>query len=241
MATADATVGGKGKIRLTALKGLTHNSAALERRRQLTSDNRQTLDGIGVQLDYLNEFKNYFVEFEVTPEITESAQANYSEKTNTRGAGSILTFAAAPSRTFSISGKLVSRTNEEVAKNAKRVHTLKSWRMPETLAGIDSGVDREVAMQSGIVIGSPTVLYLYGYGNMFKGIPVVMTDLSLEFTSEHDYIANGSAIMPIITSFSISLKEAHSLLRIDGSDNDIFGPFSRFDIAKYRDGTLGGW
>lgn len=174
---------------------------------------------------------DYYVEFATSPEMSESGSVMYAEISDIRAAASILWYQGTPSRNFSINAKLVSRTRDEAAYNARIIHVLKSWRMPETLRG-----------QGGIGKGTPTVLYLQGYGDMYKDIPVVMTDLSIEFPSEHDYIRAGDSIVPIITQVSISLKEAHSLAgAVGGPKSSIGEPFKQFDIVEYRSGTLKGW
>ena len=164
---------------------------------------------------------DYYIEFDATPEVTESGSASYFEASDIRAPGSVVVYMGSPSRNFTINAKLIARDMAEAQRVFKQIHVLKSWRMPESYTG-------------GFNAGTPAVLYLDGYGSMFKQIPVVMTDLSIEFPSEFDYIQNGEMIVPIITSVSISLKEAHaSEKNIDGMEG--------FDILQYRTGTLKGW
>jgi len=119
--------------------------------------------------------KDYEVVFEATPEITESGSVNYYEESGIRAPGSVVVYMGSPARNFSISAKFISRTPQEAKLTDTYIHRLKSWRQPESFSG-------------GINAGVPTILYLQGYGKMFKDIPVVMTDLSIDFSSEHDYI-----------------------------------------------------
>lgn len=264
-----AAMQGDGKVRLIAKKGLFQEDGSAARMRQLVLNQaiRNNLAKGGVAVgpnNFENDMKdafnaittNYFVEFDVTPDITESGSVSYFEASDIRGPASILMYMGSPSRTFSISAKLVSRTPAEAARNQKYIHTLKSWRMPESYVG-------------GINAGTPTLLYLQGYGKMFKDIPVVMTDLSIELSSEHDFIGAGvssftgteilkqnvinedgtsfniiqqkataaktyKSFVPIITPVSITLKEAHS---VEGDLDGLEG----FDILKYRNGELVNW
>lgn len=264
-----ALMQGDGKVRLIAKKGLYAENGTSARIRQLVKndnngrivddyDGKQHQSSLSEQiqnvLDSVNS--NYYIEFQVTPDITESGSANYFEASDVRGPGSILMYMGSPSRTFSLNTKLVARNAAEAAYVSRQIHVLKSWRMPESYTG-------------GFNAGSPTLLYLQGYGKMFKDIPVVMTDLSIEFSSEFDAISIGSEIIttdtrtkinavgrdktnkytetvvsqsskkydssvPIIVPVSITLKEAHS---VEGEVDGLEG----FDILKYRNGTLGGW
>lgn len=99
--------------------------------------------------------------------------------------------------------------------------------MPETIGGngVGSGADGQP--------DSPTIVNLYGYGDMFQAIPTVMRNLNLEFPSDVDYIkaSNGTDI-PILMNVSITLQEAHQI-------NDIID--GKFDIFQYRQGTLRNW
>lgn len=217
---------GEGKIRLIAKNSLLRDSAAIQRYRTLrTTGNLPAMPGgSSVPPPLASEAVNFYVEFHVTPEVTETGSVTYAEISDIRAASSVLWYQGSPSRNFSINAKLVSRTLEETQYNSYIIHTLKSWRMPETIEG-----------DSGIGGGTPSVLYLQGYGKMFKDIPVVMTDLSIELSSEYDFLKTAdNEILPIVTSISISLKEAHSL---EGNVDD----FEKFDIIKYRNANLGGW
>ena len=240
---------GNGKVRLIAKKGRFRETDFTNRIRDLMANSTYTGYGETPQQQaqsVLNQanaangvynnallngygLENYYIEFDATPEITESGSASYFEASEVRGPGSILMYMGSPSRNFSINAKLIARNAWEARKVDAQIHILKSWRMPESYTG-------------GIDAGTPATLFLQGYGKMFKDIPVVMTDLSIEFSSEHDYlktgdgsatVAGGTAV-PVITTVSISLKEAHSTEgNVDGLDG--------FDILKYRTGNLAAW
>lgn len=203
---------GKGKVRLIARGGrYAESEYTSELRKQvlsevMSSENFGAIMGSGA--DHFKDIKtsdaqkeaaevgrgDYWVEFEVTPDITESATATYYEEASIRGPASIMMYTGSPSRSFSISAKLVARNVKEAKKVSEQIHRLKSWRMPESYEG-------------GFAQKAPAVLLLQGYGKMFKDIPVVMTDLSIEFTSEFDYISIGESVIDDSPYASMSDEE----------------------------------
>ena len=264
------TLQGNGKVRLIAKKGRFRTTEYTNRQADLIRNS--TFQGTPAEraaqraalvtaaeaelaLGADGGLSNYYVEFDATPDITESGSASYFEAGEIRAPGSILMWMGSPSRTFSVSAKLISRNQIEAKRSERMIHLLKSWRQPERYTG-------------GINASPPTVLYLQGYGKMFKDIPVVLTDLTIEFSSEHDYISIGeqtidywegayrelnvaggppleianaqprskkfTSAVPIITSVSLTLKEARAAdAQLDGLEG--------FDILKYRNGELIGW
>ena len=241
-----AALQGNGKVRLIAKDGRYRENAgssamrAEVARRGASGSDQNKLMGKVARIGGVDAgLENYFIEFDVTPDITESGSATYSDISDIRAAASILLYKGSPSRTFSITGKLVARNEIEAARVVKQIHILKSWRMPESYTG-------------GFNAGVPTLLYLQGYGKMFKDIPTVMTDLTIEFSSEFDAINGGEGVVkfdvsstksysedvnsfvPIIVPVSITLREAHS------TDADLEGMKS-FDILKYRTGNFTHW
>lgn len=231
-----------GKVKLIAKSGVYKDSAQLARLAELES---YYTPSSGSTLAQQAEWErlhasatgDYFVQFDVTPDITESGSAMYGEISDIRGPASILYYQGSPSRTFTLNAKFVSRTDNEAKRCFQQIQTLKSWRMPEDLNG--KGGDMR----------PPTLLYLRGYGDMLRDIPVVMTDISIDLSSEHDFIqasmssnrghgTGQSSSVPIICPVSITLKEAHSL---DGEAEDQQFGFGAFNILDYRLGRLKGW
>lgn len=242
---------GNGKIRLLARNGLFRDDVATQRYTELSKNLKGTttsliekanagsattadVAGYEAQRDATDKAgkqarQNYYIEFDVMPDITESGSAMYAEASDIRAPSSILWYQGSPSRTFSLNAKLVARTPLEAARVSDQIHILKSWRMPEVEQG-------GVALMT-----PPTLLYLQGYGAMFKDIPVVMTELTIELSSEHDYIYAESTTnaVPIITGVSMSLREAHA---VDLEGIKALGSgFKQFNILDYRLGRLQGW
>jgi hypothetical protein len=192
---------GAGKVRLIAKAGrfrVDSESANAERHAmrllQFASSRKSSAGVMAIHEKNLADaqskgLEDYYVEFDVTPDITESGSVSYYEEGNIRGPSSILMYMGSPSRTFSINAKLVARTPSEARVAQKKIHLLKSWRMPESYAG-------------GVVSGSPALLYLQGYGKMFKDIPVVITDLSIDFSSEYNAITTGESGEDLLSSMA---------------------------------------
>lgn len=193
---------------------------------QATFITAQGSNSVAAQKKLASTQSNYYITFDVSPDINESASANYAELSDIRAPASILIYTGSPSRTFSINTKLVSRTVDEAAYNTRVLNVLRSWRMPEALTG---GFNQAI----------PTILSLDGYGSMFKAIPVVMTSLTIDIQSEFDVIGgqsigNAPAFVPIVVPVSISLKECHN------TEAD-YDALNQFDIVKFRAGTLEKW
>lgn len=72
------------------------------------------------------------VEFDVTPEITESRNVEYKTMNPIHMPGTIYVYGSTSSRTYALSSvKLISRTMEEASKNMTRLWTLRGWTMPQ--------------------------------------------------------------------------------------------------------------
>lgn len=165
------------------------------------------------------------VEFNLSPEISESKQVIYAEIGDIRQAASILIYAGSPSRKWSINAKFLSRTMEEAANTWLSVQRLRSWTNPDTnyKYGYDTG---------GEDVGLPQVLKLYGYGRTWQGIPVVISSLNVDYPSDIDYIptAYGTNV-PVIQSVTFQLTEARTV-------DDLL---KRFDLEKFKLGVLPEW
>lgn len=167
-----------------------------------------------------------YVNFNVTPDVSESKNTNYVEISELRKAASMMIFIGSPSRSFNINAKLVSRTKQEASENFARLQLLKSWAMPDNTS-------KSVGITGGAIDQSaPPVLYIYGYGKNFKAIQVVMKSINISFDSGVDYISTNDTKtkMPIILPVSMSFQEIRSAVDLNN-----------FDIEAYRKGTLDYW
>ena len=161
--------------------------------------------------------------FEATPDMSESGSTILVDIGDIRAAASIVFYMGSPSRMFSLNARFISRTAAEATQNNTYLNILKAWRMPVLGKG------------EGIGGAEPETLRLFAYGNVIRGIPVMVQSLNVEYSSEVDYLqtkdANGVAIwVPIVQNVSIGLKEVRS------SDD-----LATFDYASYKSGQLIQW
>lgn len=208
--------------------------------------------GIGNQGQTLIDLQ---VVFDASPDLSESGSVTYKTVDPVHSPGGILVFASSSARTFQLSNiKLFSRTREEATRNFHRLQILRSWRYPSFGRG---GTD---PAYGDIQLGAPpAVLELSAYarpnGNNESGmatglihrIPVVISQLGIDYPSDCDYIptiAGDPAIfgsteflhipngipMPTILPISIQLMEAHAPSQ-----------YSNFSLADFRRGRLEGF
>jgi hypothetical protein len=165
--------------------------------------------------------KKQAVVFHATPQVQESGTADWVEQTYVRQPASIMWYRGSPSRNFTITAKFISRTKKEANRTFRYVNLLRSWRMPEF-----NGAE-------------PQVLHLFGYGQTFRGIPVVIRSLNIDYNDDVDYIktdmkdvagGKGDSDVPIVLPVSLTLQEIHS-------SND----FKGFNIEEFRKGILPWW
>lgn len=166
-----------------------------------------------------------YVAFKVQPEVSEAKSVSYVDISEIRAPGSIMFFMGSPARTFSLEVKLISRSTEEARGNFLILNTLKGWTMPDSTYISHDSINDDSQMA-----GAPRILKLFGYGNVFKGIPVVIKSLNVTYPTDCDYIQSGGARMPLIMPISIQLQEMRSAAELE-----------KFNIGQYRDGVLPLW
>ncbi len=159
------------------------------------------------------------VVFHATPQIQETGSASWNEIDSGRAPASILTYAGSPSRNFNISAKFISRTQKEANLTLRYVNLLRSWRLPYMTEAADR------------IQAEPEVLNLFGYGHMFRAIPVIMRSLNIDLNDDVDYIkASNGTDVPIIWPVSMTLQEIHTI-----SD------FDKFNLDEFKKGILPWW
>ena len=98
--------------------------------------------------------------------------------------------------------------------------------------------------------GRPPILRLNGYKKQFYNIPVVLSDMTIAYPDDVDYIeCPKEAMVPIIQSVEITLIEAHKSSSArdkeytsEAAQKVGEGEFKgEFDIKKYRTGDLPGY
>lgn len=195
---------------------LSNQQRSVSKKIELIPTNAKTVgNGDRRAISDLNGQKS--IVFETQPDnISEQGNALYSEITGIRQSSSILIYMDSPARTFNISGVLLARTVNEAILTHTTIHKLKSWRMPKFGQGGNN---------------PPEVLLLKGYGSMFNAIPTVLTNYSFDMSTDSDLIDYGNnIILPIVTKFSISLKEAQGNADIKA-----------FNREQFAQGILPGW
>lgn len=166
-----------------------------------------------------------FVMFAITPTITESRSADYVNQ-GLPSSTAVTVYRVTQNRSWTINARFLSRTILEGKDNYKSLNLLRAWMLPEDNATF--------------LIGKPPILKFTGYKEQFYSIPVVMSDLSISFPEDVDYIeeAGNQAMMPIIHEVTISLIEAHGLGYRGGDSVSTGGDF---DLAQFKAGTLPGY
>jgi len=171
--------------------GLTQGSRPLTNADRVNGLNVSEVDGLGL----FNNGNEDVVIFNLTPTVSESRSIDYTNTGLPTSAG-ILIYLRTHNRQFSLSAKLVSRTVAEAAKNYVYVNTLRAWLLPQTEGGL---------------LSSPPILRLSGYRKQFYNIPVVISDLTINYPEDVDYIQTPDAMVPIIQSVEMTLIESHRL------------------------------
>lgn len=172
-------------------------------------------------------YEKRMVTFHSTPDVSEQGTVTYIDISDIRAAGSHSVFLGSPARVFNISHKFISRTRIEAENTWRAMNTLRGWRMPKRGQAAAVG-DVET---TGGDTNAPSVLNMFGYGNTFRGIPVVITSLSFDWNSESDYIkCNNGSDIPIILPVTLSLKEMRT-----------YKDMNEFNYEQFRRGELLWW
>lgn len=172
------------------------------------------------------------VAFAVRPEFSETTTVSYIPITDLRAATTLLLYMGTNARTFSMSAKLISRSEAEAAETYRKLNLLKAWTKPDKHYTARDLLGNQLPGGN----KAPRVLTMYAYGHLNKGIPLVLTSLSIEFPQDVDYISftpkgkNEESEVPIIMSINMAFSEIRS-----------WDEAEAFDIVKYKTGDLSGW
>lgn len=188
------------------------------------------------------------VVFDATPEFSESRTVNYKSIDPVHAPGGIYMYANTQARTFSIQGKLISRSVFEATRNLAYMQYLRTWAMP-----VFGSIGANPAPGEGILGAPPALLLLTAYskgnpgqqavkstvpasdqtpvpaiGNNIYQVPVIITQLDIPYPSDVDYIPTINSIpVPTIVTVSISLVEAHSP-----------NAYQKFTLQDFKTGNL---
>jgi hypothetical protein len=200
------------------------------------------------------------VAFDVTPEITETRNVNYTTLEPVHMPGGIHVYKGSSSRVFNINNiRLVSRTREEAAKNLYRLNQLRGWAMPyfgkanSSLVGAppdvlalsayslgprDSANDSTTRTDGETTQASENFLKKQRPTNIHN-IPVVLQQMSIPYPSDVDYIDtmevsfNDGTVIKAGVPFP-TLMTIDMVLMETHSPNE----YANFDLKKYRQGIL---
>jgi hypothetical protein len=135
------------------------------------------------------------VVFEASAPLGEQRTAEYGNYDIIHMPTALLSYRKTSSRTWTISGKLVSRTADEADANARYLDLIRRWLLPDF----------------GVTGATPPILTLHGYRNSnIDGRRVVLKSYGWNFPEEVDYIYSGSQPMPIIGNIEVAIEEVYS-------------------------------
>lgn len=141
------------------------------------------------------------VVFEASAPLSETRQANYDGYGIVHLPTALISYKNTSSRTWTIAGKLVSRTPEEATANVRYLDLVRSWLLPDFG---DTGA-------------TPPILTLYGYRNTnINGRRVVLKSYDWSFGEETDYVYTGSQPMPVIGLLNCTVEEVYSAAEVTG-------------------------
>lgn len=177
------------------------------------------------------------VAFRTSPDIIETRHVAYKTIDPLHMPGAIQVFQNSPPRAWNMAGiKLISRNGVEAEENLAIVNQLRAWQVP--FFGESQTRDQEDF--SAEMFGSPPeVLEFTAYSKAgeegltnIRQIPVVLTSLSIPYSSDVDYIrtATSDQPFPAVMQIDMALLETHSPRE-----------FNKFNIIDYKNGKLRGF
>ena len=167
------------------------------------------------------------VTFFVSPTISESRSADYDPVSLLLHPGQVLKYKSSSNRSWTISGKFISRSSGEAQLNLDSLNRLRAWVMPFTGEGTATNSKTKTWLGA-----PPPIIILSAYGKRKVGpVPVVIKRYSWEFPNEVDYIqtSRDKVPFPTVISVTVEVEEAYSPAEYSG-----------FDWIKYREGNLDG-
>jgi hypothetical protein len=225
----------------------------------MTDDQKKEVDNpFKVKLE---DFAGRVVVFDATPDLIETRNTNYNQLDPIHMPGGINVYKNTSSRSFDISSaRLISRNEKEAARTIKRLWTLRGWGMPNFGVGGGDVSDRNARYDKNELpsddminnsqgdlsnvgerpVGSPpAVLYLSayssselsGYAQHIYKVPVLLSNLSIPYPSDVDYITTAAGVpVPTITTITLTLIETHSP-----------NQYQAFSLYHYQQGQLRGF
>lgn len=142
----------------------------------------------------LSDGKNTLI-FEASSPLSENRAANYDGYNIVHLPTAIWAYRNTTSRHFTITGKLISRNEEEADVNSANLSMVRAWILPGF----------------GKTGSTPPLLYLWAYGHeAITKLPVILTNYDWLFPEDVDYIFSADEPMPVISTLTLNLEEAYS-------------------------------
>lgn len=177
------------------------------------------------------------VAFRASPDIIESRHIAYKAIDPLHMPGAIQIFQNSAPRAWNLTGiKLTSRNGVEAEENLAIINQLRAWQVP--FFGESQTRGRE-DYQAEMFGAPPEVLEFTAYSKAaeegltnIRQIPVVITSLSIPYSSDVDYIrtATTDQPFPVVMQIDIALLETHSPRE-----------FNKFNLIDYKNGKLKGF
>jgi hypothetical protein len=193
---------------------------------QTLNDNTSTAaprsNNLGVIVSLKSAVTGETVLFRASPRVGESDSAQYSEVNIVQHPGAILKYEKTSARQWSVSAKLISRTQQEASENQKYLNLLRGWVKPFYGAGTEKNAPSKLG-------APPEVLIFSGYGEKnIPKVPVVLESRSWDWPNDCDYIPTLTGDpFPVIIDVSLSLKESYSPAE-----------YSNFNLYAYKAGVI---
>lgn len=170
---------------------------------------------------------NLVVVFEVLPEIVETHAAEYEALAPAQSPGAFQKYKGTSTTQWQMTAMFISRTSEEATRNMYDLQTLRGWMKPFFGKKTGESYSKKIG-------APPPVLMLSGLRTLIGPVPVVITNLTVTWPRDVDYIAtlekgpDGNYIpFPAVVSVPIQLVESYSVEQ-----------FNKFSLADYRVGRL---
>lgn len=163
-----------------------------------------------------------YIKFRVSPRVSETRSAQYSEINLIHHPGSILKYERTSSRSWGITAKLVSRNQQEASENQNILNVIRGWVMPYYGAGTEQNDPDKLG-------APPPILLFSGYGPSNIGkIPVVIENYSTDWPNDCDYVPTMTGDpFPVIMDITVNIKESYSPAE-----------YSNFNLFAYKSGWL---
>jgi hypothetical protein len=193
-----------------------------------TNDGESTIiqNDVNFPVEPLNE---RVVEFDVTPEVTETRGIDYEALSISQMPGEFQKYKGTKSTQWQISATFTCRTRDEAHRNLRYLNTLRGWSMPYF------GEKQRIQFAASGKLGAPPpVLQFSGWRGLVGTVPVVITSLSWVWPKDVDWIPtnevdkNGQLVpFPTVMQVNIVMVESFSAQQFNG-----------FDLVAFRLGHM---